>query len=239
MPIYENSEFLEASILSILNQTYKNFEFIILDDGSTENIEKIVNVFNDSRIRFYKNEKNIGLTKSLNICLDLVIGDIIARQDGDDISLNNRFERQIKCFNKDVGLVSSWARSMSHIGDIESHEWFDNTTHVEEDFIKNNLSLANYIVGPMAMYTREVFEKIGYYEESLITAQDYNYWLRIIKFFDIRIVKEDLGFIRRNNNSVRKKYKFDTNWLISKCNELANNKTIVNNRDKFKWENNF
>jgi glycosyltransferase involved in cell wall biosynthesis len=240
MPVYNNSEFLGSSIKSILDQTYKNFEFIILDDGSTENIEEIVKEFKDDRIRFYKNDKNIGLTKSLNICLDLTKGDIIVKQDGDDISLPKRFEEEIKLFNnRNVGLVSCWAKSMSHEGVLESHEWFDSTTHVEGSFIKENRFKDHYVVTPMAMFSREVFNKIGYYEEALITGQDFSYWGRILNYFEVDIVKEILGYVRRNNNSVRKKYNFNKEWVIEQSNKFAEERTCILNRDKYIWEKNF
>lgn len=240
MPIYNNSEFLESSVKSILDQTYKNFEFIILDDGSTEDIERIVSGFNDNRIRFYRNRENIGLTKSLNICLDLAKGDVIARQDGDDLSIINRFEEQIKLFKGEkIGLISSWAKSMNHYGVVEDHDWFDITIRTDEKFIKNNIHKANYIVGPLSMYTREVFEKVGYYEEELITAQDYEMWIRILKYFDLKIFKKTLGYIRRNNNSVRRKYTYNIQELIKRCNKLADKRHSIKTRSKFEWEDSF
>jgi glycosyltransferase involved in cell wall biosynthesis len=241
MPVYNDLKYLGQSISSILKQTHENFEFIILDDGSTENVEGLVKRYNDKRIRYYRNINNIGLTKSLNICLDLAEGDYIARHDSDDISRYDRFEWELKEFkdNRNVGLVSCWGRQVDTGGNTIPHIWFDTTIRIEESKIKKYIYTGNYIVGSGAIFTRKVFEKIGYYDEYFVTAQDYNYWLRILKYFDLKIAKRDLYYIHDNANSVRKKNKFKADWIIPECNRRANENTIIKNRDNFIWEKSF
>ena len=238
MPVFNDIKYLGQSISSILKQTYTNFEFIILDDGSTEDVEGVVKRYKDERIRLYRNLYNIGLTKSLNICLDLAKGDYIARHDSDDISRYNRFEEELKCFKegKNIGLVSCWGRQVDMGGNVIHHVWFDKTIRIPESEIKKNITTGNYIVGSGAVFTREVFEKIGYYDEYFVTAQDYNYWLRILKYFDVRIAKKDLYYIHDNENSVRKKRVIKADWIIPECNRRANENTEIKNRDEFMWE---
>jgi len=210
MPVYNNSIYLHDCIESILNQTYENWEFIIIDDCSTEPVWETLQHYAslDERIKIYKNPTNFGLTKSLNIGLDLATGEVIARQDSDDMSSPTRFEKQIEAFqHPGVGLVSSWARTV--------HEEFprtklrllddytDNVIRLNEDLIKSTLLEKNCIMGPAAMYLREVVDKIGYYDETLYYSQDYNYWLRIAQFFNIKIIPEDLYYRRKNIKSVR------------------------------------
>ena len=98
MSIYNNQSTLEKSVHSILNQNYKNFEFLIVDDNSTDNSFMMLRNLakNDKRIKVFKNDKNIGLTKSLNILLSKANGNYIARQDGDDFSERERFSKQVK-----------------------------------------------------------------------------------------------------------------------------------------------
>ena len=96
---------VESSILSVLNQTYDNFEFLIMDDFSSDSTKKIIKKYKvkDKRIKIFENSKNIGLTKSLNKLLKEARGDLIARQDSDDLSLTQRFEKQIEeIYSKDI-----------------------------------------------------------------------------------------------------------------------------------------
>ena len=104
---------IEKSINSILNQTYENFEFLIADDNSTDHTSEIIKNMkkNDSRIMFYQNTKNIGLTKSLNKLLSISSGSFIARQDADDVSMNHRLETQLAKLNElDLDFITSRAQ---------------------------------------------------------------------------------------------------------------------------------
>ena len=102
MSIFNNEKSLNSAIESILNQSYKDFEFIIVDDGSRDNSLDIVKLYakKDKRIKIIKNSINLGLAKSLNRAIQYSQGIFIARQDGDDISLPNRLEEQIKFLKK-------------------------------------------------------------------------------------------------------------------------------------------
>jgi glycosyltransferase involved in cell wall biosynthesis len=209
MPVYNNLGFLPQCIESILGQTYGDFEFIILDDMSDEPVSSLVESYEDKRIKLIKNKENIGLTKSLNICLDAARGDIIARQDSDDISLPERFEKEVAKLDEGYDMVSCWGRTVHN--DYPKNKrrlrdpYLDRTVRSvrsSKDF-SSRLAKENCILGPAAMFTREVFERIGYYDETLYYAQDYNYWIRISKFFKIGVVEEELYLRRRNLNSVR------------------------------------
>ena len=97
MSNYNTEEsYLRASIESILNQTYENFEFIIVDDCSTDNSIDVIESYSDKRIKLIKNKENMGLTKSLNVAIKEAKGEFIARMDADDISLPQRFEKQVE-----------------------------------------------------------------------------------------------------------------------------------------------
>ena len=102
MSVYNGENFVEKCIDSITKQTFKNFEFLILDDGSTDNTYELLKKkkFNDDRIKIFRNENNLGLTKSLNKLIKKSKGNIIARQDADDLSNPKRFEKQIDYIEK-------------------------------------------------------------------------------------------------------------------------------------------
>jgi glycosyltransferase involved in cell wall biosynthesis len=107
MPVYNGQKFLKQSIDSILNQTYENFELIIVNDGSTDNSEKIINSYSDPRIKYYKKENN-GVASARTYAIKYAKGDFIVYQDDDDISIPNRFARLLKKFdNQEIGFVHS------------------------------------------------------------------------------------------------------------------------------------
>ena len=95
LPVYNEEKYISQSIESVLNQTYRNFELIIIDDGSTDNSIDIINSYNDPRIILLKNERNLHIAKSLNNGFQHASGDFIARIDGNDIAVNTRFEKQM------------------------------------------------------------------------------------------------------------------------------------------------
>ena len=110
MSVYNTEEdFLRDAIKSILNQTFTDFEFLIINDGSKNNAEEVILSFNDDRIKYILNEKNLGLIDSLNKGLSLAQGEYIARFDSDDISSNKRLEKQVEFMDKNpnVGLLGT------------------------------------------------------------------------------------------------------------------------------------
>ena len=114
MAVYNGEKYLREAIESILDQTYTNFEFLIINDGSSDRTEEIILSYNDKRIRYIKNEQNLKLIASLNKGLDLAKGEFIARMDADDISLPERLEKQINFLEKhpEIGLLGSWVRTL-------------------------------------------------------------------------------------------------------------------------------
>ncbi|MDD4353774.1 MAG: glycosyltransferase family A protein, partial [Candidatus Nanoarchaeia archaeon] len=121
MSAYNTERYIAEAIESILNQTFKDFEFIIIDDGSTDDSLKIIKryVKKDRRIKLIHNKKNIGLTKSLNKGLKIAKGQYIARMDADDISLPQRFQIQYDFLekNKDIFLIGTTAFLIDDKGD--------------------------------------------------------------------------------------------------------------------------
>ena len=109
MSAYNSEKHISNSIESILGQSYQNFEFLIMDDGSTDNTGKIINSYRktDNRIKLFNNKSNIGLTKSLNFLINQAQGEYLARQDSDDVSNSKRFELQLNYMIKNNLQVST------------------------------------------------------------------------------------------------------------------------------------
>lgn len=110
IPVYNSALFLNDAVQSILNQTYTNFELILLNDASTDNSEEIIKAFADSRIQYYTNQKNLGISESRNKLLDLAQGEYLVIMDHDDISLPTRLEKQVRFMNAnpEVAMLGTW-----------------------------------------------------------------------------------------------------------------------------------
>lgn len=182
MGVFNNSVFLKEAIESILNQTYSNFEFIIVDDGSTDSSLVIINEFaeNDSRIKVIQQD-NKGLTKALNKALSIARGQYIARMDGDDVALSNRFEQQIAFMENHKECVCSGSNVLV-IDDASDPIFYSQQplTHLE---IEKQLfaGRGSAIFHPTAIIRRKALNKIGCYNEDYRTGQDLELFLRLAK----------------------------------------------------------
>lgn len=183
MPVLNGEKYIKQSIESILVQTFKDFEFIIINDASEDNTEKIILSFNDDRIRYYKNEENIGIPRSLNKGIQLVKGKYIARMDADDISLPNRFEEQFNYLenNYDIALVGSWVEFIDENGNKK------NIWKVPSDFllIKFFLLSGNCLAHSSIFFRKSFIDKIGGYNNDFKYSQDYELYLRMLSDFKL------------------------------------------------------
>ena len=196
MATYNDEKTILSSTKSIQNQTYKNFEFLILDDGSTDNTyELLKSVANsDSRIKLLRNNKNIGLTKSLNLLIKSSHGDIIARQDADDISLPHRIATQLKYIEKyNLDFCSSRAKIMNSKTKIPNISYY---------FPKKILvRFKNPFIHGTLMIKKDVMIEIGNYDEYYYYSQDYKLMITLLnKGYDFRVVKEPLYILNTENN---------------------------------------
>ena len=198
MSVYNGEKYLREAMESILNQTFTDFEFIIVNDGSTDNSLKIIKSYNDERIRIINNEKNIGLTQSLNKALKQAKGEYIARQDADDISLPNRFEEQIKYFEKypEVALVGTSA----YIIDEDRKLLWKKITLPNPN---KGLFADNQFIHGSVMFRKVVIEEVGAYNELLKYSQDYELWLRIARDYRVRNLTDVLYMLRYHKESIR------------------------------------
>ncbi|MBI5324347.1 MAG: glycosyltransferase [Ignavibacteriae bacterium] len=187
MSVFNGEKYLTEAIQSILEQSFSDFEFIIVDDGSTDSSREIINSFNDSRIKPIINGENIGLTKSLLKGYEYCHGEFIARMDADDISLPDRFKKQIEYFDKhpEVGVLGTNAYA---IGNNSKLKYKINYPE-NHSFINWSLLFSNPICHPSVMIRKIVIEKFGFYNDEFQRSQDYDYWIRLIsnvKFYNIQ-----------------------------------------------------
>ena len=196
MGIYNNEETVESAIGSIISQSYKNIELLIIDDksldGSLEICRNIQKKYNN--IKLYENTENIGLTKSLNKLINYSSGFYIARQDADDISLNKRIEQQVKCLEKfNLDFCSTRARIIS------SKKLLPKYSH----FIPKKLliNLKNPFIHGTLLIRKEVLKMVGGYNEDFYYAQDYRLMKDLINDnYKYKTIKHPLYEINMENN---------------------------------------
>jgi glycosyltransferase involved in cell wall biosynthesis len=174
MPVYNNEKYVSEAIESILNQSYANFEFIIIDDCSTDRTSKIISRFKDKRIRYYKNERNLGCTKSLNRALKLANGEVIARMDSDDYCDKDRFKMQLDTLNKENADVCGC--NLIFI-DKDGKEILK--ARYDLNNIDKSIKIWNPIAHPTVLIKKKVLDRYGYYDERFSVSQDYDLWLRL------------------------------------------------------------
>ena len=199
MAINRDDGLLSETINSILSQTYKDFEFLIINDGTDNGVIETVSKYKDIRIKLIDIPK-LGLTKALNHGLKQASGSYIARQDGGDISDLNRLKNQIEFLdnNPEVELVGTWISEYSefgnHLGNIEFP-----STDIE---LKKRLPFQNVFCHGSVMLNTKVVKILGGYREQFIKAQDYDLWLRISEKFIVANIDEVLYKRTVSRNSI-------------------------------------
>ncbi len=188
-PVYNSELYLKDSIESILNQSYQNFEFILINDGSTDNSEKIILSYNDKRIVFINNKSNLGLIHGLNEGIKVSKGDYIIRMDADDISLPKRIEKQINYLeeNKNVGVCGC---DYIIFGDKSEQEY---KAFKEHDKILTWMLFNSSIIHPSLAIRTSVLKSLPvYYDTNYKHAEDYELWSRLIFKCNFSSVTETL-----------------------------------------------
>lgn len=200
MSVFNGDKFLKQAIESILNQTFTDFEFIIINDGSTDNTENIINNFNDDRIVKINNEKNIGLVKSLNIGLEIAKGDLLARMDADDVSYNNRFKEQVEFMDKheEVGVLGTQVNHVDVLGNLIA---VTNLPITHPDIVWRMLFNCP-IIHPTVLMRADLIRKIGGYDINYKHIEDTELWSRLIDKTKMNNLKEVLYDRRLHGKSI-------------------------------------
>jgi len=188
MSVYNDEKFLAEAIESILRQSYRNFEFIIVNDGSTDGSASIISKFQkiDKRIVFIDRKENKGLPYSLNESIFLAKGGYVARMDSDDIAVEDRFERQINFLERrsDVDILGG----QEALIDSEGLFLKSSKKPLLFNHIKKSAEFVCPVNHPTYMVRRNVYLMLGCYRTSFVYAQDYDFILRAI----------DYGFVIEN-----------------------------------------
>lgn len=221
----EDERLLRESIESILNQTYRDFEYIIILDYPDNDVHKSVieeYALKDDRIHFYINEKNMGLTDSLNRGLSLCHGEYIARMDADDISLPDRLERQMKYLEKNhYDLIGGITEMINENGSLL---YSIKSVPTDPKKINKALRYSQCIAHPTWLGKKEVFEKNAGYRHMPL-CEDYDFTLRaVLNGFVVSNLNEAVLKYRMTSNSISRSNLFEQYLYMSYItNEYKNN----------------
>lgn len=236
MPTYNSEKYLKASIDSILNQTFKDFEFLIIDDNSTDKTREIINSYKDERIRLINGTQK-SLAAALNIGIKQAKGEFIARMDSDDISSPKRFEEQLNIFEKhsDIGILGTKAELITNKPIKEKYFlqlFYQNKPKL---FYIGAINVLNTCVfcHPTVMFRREIFEKYNlYYDENCIAGEDQELWTRAVLYTRLAVLNRPLLKYRVHESNLTNKL-LDTglkNTLAAKV-KMLNTLLPYNNAD--------
>lgn len=209
MPNYNGEKYLKESIESVLNQTYNDFEFLIIDDASTDSSKDIIESFNDSRIVAYYSKKNRNVAYTANIGLKKARGRYIARIDSDDIWELDKLEKQIRfmdnnpqygvCFTK-IHLIDE----NTVIADKKYEELCSLFNSVEnmtqKEWVQHFFYIGNCLCNPSSLIRKSVIDDIGYYNIAYVPAQDFELWTRVVIKYPIYVLDEKLIKYRWTEN---------------------------------------
>jgi glycosyltransferase involved in cell wall biosynthesis len=200
LPVYNGSKYLGLAIDSILTQSFKDFELIVVNDGSTDASGEVIGSFNDNRLKVITNPTNVGITKSLNIGVKAATGKYIARMDSDDISEPIRLEKQYEFMerNPKVGVLGS----NINIIDTEGNFIRFKGRPITNNEIKFYFVINNPFVHSSVMVRKVCFDTLGFYDEDFKYAQDYELWQRFSIKYRMRNLKRPLLKWRSNREGI-------------------------------------
>jgi glycosyltransferase involved in cell wall biosynthesis len=203
LPVYNSEKYVRETIKSLLDQTFSDFEILVIDDGSTDTSAEIIQSYKDERIVYVKNHSNKGLIYTLNKGIELSKGKYIARMDADDICKATRIEKQYNWLEKftSTSVVGCHVSFINDDGEIMG-EWKDDIEASSYEDIRRKMSWVNCIAHPTVMIRSEILKRYRYHDNQKNT-EDYDLWLRL--FADkivIEKVPEKLLLYRAHDSSI-------------------------------------
>jgi glycosyltransferase involved in cell wall biosynthesis len=202
MPVYNGAAFIGEAIRSILQQTYRNFELIVVNDGSTDATGHVIGEFKDQRIKLINRTENKGLAYSRNEALEHSTGKYVAILDSDDVALPDRLAEQVAFLeaNPEYALAGTWVQPIDKNGNLSGEVWEYATTHEE---ISTGLLLYNQFAQPSVMLRREKVPHQAYHSD-FPPAEDYELWTRIARDAKVANLPKVLTLYRLHGGNISK-----------------------------------
>ena len=229
IPTYNRAALLKRAIESVLNQSFKDFELIVVDDASPDNTPEVVRSIRDSRIRYIRLKKNSGGPVARNTGIKKARGKFIALLDDDDEWLPHRLELQVKkleTLDKEFGVVYGGFYYVSQQdGRILGKRLPQFRGDVYQHFLREN-----FVGSPTLLIRRECFKKAGLFDPKLTSSQDWDMWLRIAKYYKFDYVDEIVAKYYVHGRQISfnmKKYIPGRERFISKHKDISKNPRIM------------
>lgn len=211
MPVYNGEKYLREAMDSILNQTFVDFEFLIINDGSHDRSVEIIESYSDPRIRLIHNKNNLKLVATLNKGLELSNGEYVARMDCDDISVPERLEKQVEFMdkNQNVGILGTGFQLIDHSNQKINDPIIFPGSH---GLLKWSLHFECLVAHPTVILRKTVVKSVGGYTSNVIqgrerySGEDYDLWRRASEVTKLSNLTEKLLFLRKHDDNVTKAY---------------------------------
>ena len=202
IPTFKRSNIITRSVKSVLNQSYQDFEIIIVNDGFKDNTEEILNGFNDKRIIYLEHEQNLGQSAARNTGIRAAKGQYIAFQDSDDEWLPEKLAKQMEVFEN----------ASSKVGVVYTERWSTNDNinfHIPQpqinlkvNYFRKILLQSSLITPQSAIVLADCFKKVGFFDESLHHLEDWDLWIRISKYYDFIFINEPLVKVYHDGDNI-------------------------------------
>lgn len=208
MSVYNEERYVGEAVESILRQTFEDFEFVIIDDGSVDRTPMILKSYRDPRIRIY-HQANTGQSLALNRGIRLASGPYIARMDADDISLPERLEREVRFLDShpEIGLVGTWCVKVDARTGTERFQPMPQ----DDEAIRKFMAIDNPFIHSSVMIRKSVLDTVGLYNEGFIW-QDYELWVRVARCHRMANISKPL--------IIRRKHPASVTWTAKKSREF-------------------
>jgi glycosyltransferase involved in cell wall biosynthesis len=232
--VYNGSSYVLQAIRSILNQSYKQFEIIIVNDNSTDNTKKIIKNIKSSKIKLINLNKNLGPYKCLDIGFKKARGKYIAILDSDDLAHRNRLSAQTKILDNETGtaLVASWYTKIDQKNKIIEKVKMPPS---DKGLFDISFPCNNLICNSSVMFRKRILKKIKYFDNNFFYSNDYNFFLRVFVKYKIKVIKKFYVFYRVHDNQMSQSKKLIK--IICKENlknlEWSKNHNLINRNNIF------
>lgn len=201
IPTYNCDKYISEALDSVLQQTYSDYEIIVIDDGSTDTTKEIINTKYQQAVRYYY-VKNSGVSAARNFGISMAQGELIAFLDADDIWMPEKLEKQTALFNESTNLGMTFTENyFFNEQGITTYKANKRERLMHGDIVRN-IFLKSYVVTSTVMVRKNVFDTVGPFEEGLTVAEDDNMWMRIGMRYGVELLDEPILMYRITEGSL-------------------------------------
>ena len=235
LPVFNCGLYVKSAIQSIIDNSFENYEVIVINDGSTDDTLEIIKQFNDPRIKIY-NKENSGLIETLNYGLEKCNYPIVMRMDGDDLIHHRKIDTQLNYFIKNKSILVGTQGFTIDLNDKQIGKINLPLTH--DKIVKSLLKLSSGLIHPSIMFYKDALLKIGGYNQNFKHAEDYDMYLRLSKNGKISNIEEKLIYLRKHETNVSLVHAKDQikNSIISREIYLKSGITPINKKTYIKYK---